>query len=152
MMTTYSKVWSLAALRLGFAVGPEAMIAEFEKTVLPYHLSAATQVAGCEALGFDGEMRERVGALVAERHRLAGCAIPETLDALPKELLAEVPLDLDGKPIRYRREKAAWVLWSVGLDLIDEVKPDAPMYPPKAGTRIADPQLATDWRWWRLNP
>ncbi len=71
VVRTYSKVWSLAALRLGFAVGPAAMIAEFEKTVLPYHLSAATQVAGCEALGFDSEMRERVAALVAERHRLA---------------------------------------------------------------------------------
>ncbi len=72
VVRTYSKVWSLAALRLGFAVGPVEVIGELEKTVLPYHLSAATQVAGCEALRFDGEMRERVGALVAERARLAG--------------------------------------------------------------------------------
>ncbi len=87
-----------------------------------------------------------------ERQHLAGGGIPETLDALPNELLAELPLDLDGKSIRYRREKTAWVLWSVGLDLVDEVKPDAPLYPPKAGTRVADPHLATDWRWWHAIP
>ena len=70
VVRTYSKVWSLAALRLGFAVGPPAVVAELEKTVLPYHLSAATQVAGCQALRFDGEMRERVATLVEERHRV----------------------------------------------------------------------------------
>jgi histidinol-phosphate aminotransferase len=70
VVRTYSKVWSLAAVRLGFAVGPAPLVAELEKTVLPYHLSAATQVAGREALRFDGEMRERVQTLVAERHRL----------------------------------------------------------------------------------
>ena len=68
---TYSKVWSLAALRLGFAVAPPAIIAELEKVVLPYHLSVATQIAGREALRFDPEMRSRVDMLVSERERLA---------------------------------------------------------------------------------
>lgn len=71
VVRTYSKVWSLAALRLGFAVGPPPVVAELEKTVLPYHLSAATQLAGREALRFHSEMRGRVDLLVAERHRLA---------------------------------------------------------------------------------
>ncbi len=48
VVRTYSKVWSLAALRLGFAVGPAPVIAELEKVVLPYHLSAATQLAGAD--------------------------------------------------------------------------------------------------------
>ncbi len=68
---TYSKVWSLAALRLGFAVGPSTIIDELQKVVLPYHLSVATQIAGLEALGFDPEMQERVATLVRERTRLA---------------------------------------------------------------------------------
>jgi histidinol-phosphate aminotransferase len=68
---TYSKVWSLAALRLGFAIGPAPVVAELEKVVLPYHLSAATQLAGVTALAFDEQMRGRVDALVAERERLA---------------------------------------------------------------------------------
>jgi histidinol-phosphate aminotransferase len=71
VVRTYSKVWSLAALRLGFAVGPAPVVAELDKVVLPYHLSAATQLAGLTALGIDAEMRQRVDALVAERERLA---------------------------------------------------------------------------------
>lgn len=67
---TYSKVWALAALRLGFAVGPAAVVAQLEKVALPYHLSIATQLAGLEALGFDTEMRSRVDALLSERNRL----------------------------------------------------------------------------------
>jgi len=67
---TYSKVWSLAAVRLGFAVGAAPVIAELEKVVLPYHLSAPTQLAGLAALRFDVEMRSRVETLVAERERL----------------------------------------------------------------------------------
>jgi histidinol-phosphate aminotransferase len=70
VVRTYSKVWSLAALRLGFAIGPAPIIEELDKVLLPYNLSAATQTAGREALRFDAEMRERVATLVAERHRL----------------------------------------------------------------------------------
>jgi histidinol-phosphate aminotransferase len=68
---TYSKVWSLAALRLGFAVAPAPVVAQLDEVVLPYHLAATTQLAGVEALAYDAEMRARVDALVAERHRLA---------------------------------------------------------------------------------
>jgi len=72
VVRTYSKVWSMAALRLGFAVAPPAVVEQLERVVLPYHLAAPTQLAGVEALTFDAEMRARVDALVAERHRLAG--------------------------------------------------------------------------------
>jgi histidinol-phosphate aminotransferase len=75
---TYSKVWSLAALRLGFCIAPPAIVEELEKVVLPYHLSTATQTAGVAALAFRDEMDARVKALVAERHRLA-----EALGRLP---------------------------------------------------------------------
>ncbi|MFM8304316.1 MAG: pyridoxal phosphate-dependent aminotransferase, partial [Actinomycetota bacterium] len=75
---TYSKVWSLAALRLGFCVAPRTVVRELEKVVLPYHLSAATQTAGVAALAFGAEMDARVGRLVSERHRLA-----EALARLP---------------------------------------------------------------------
>jgi histidinol-phosphate aminotransferase len=78
VVRTYSKVWSLAALRLGYCVAPPAVVAELEKVVLPYHLSAATQTAGAVALAFRDEMDERVHALVAERHRVA-----EALRRLP---------------------------------------------------------------------
>ena len=70
VVRTYSKVWSLAGLRLGFAVAPTWMIAQLEKVLLPYNLSVPTQVAGTLALDFGAEMEQRVAALVEERGRL----------------------------------------------------------------------------------
>jgi histidinol-phosphate aminotransferase len=69
---TYSKVWSMAALRLGFAVAPAWVVDELEKVVLPYHLASATQIAGRLALELTAEMDDRVARLVAERERVAG--------------------------------------------------------------------------------
>ena len=70
VVRTYSKVWSMAAFRLGFCVAPPEVVADLEKVVLPYHLSVPTQVAGTVALRFVDEMRARVEAIVAERERL----------------------------------------------------------------------------------
>ncbi len=70
VVRTYSKVWSLAAVRLGFAVGPAWAIDDMEKVLLPYTLSVPTQVAGTVALEFRREMEQRVATLVEERGRL----------------------------------------------------------------------------------
>jgi histidinol-phosphate aminotransferase len=70
VVRTYSKVWSMASLRLGFAVAPPEVVEQLEKVVLPYHLALATQVAGTIALDFSDEMTARVARLVAERERL----------------------------------------------------------------------------------
>lgn len=67
---TYSKVWSLAGLRLGCCVAPPAVVAELDQVALPYHLDVATQAAGVVALGFSAEMESRVAHLVEERERL----------------------------------------------------------------------------------
>lgn len=70
VVRTYSKVWSLAAVRLGFGVGPEWLVADLEKVVLPYHLSVPTQIAGRVALVHQREMEARVASLIEERGRL----------------------------------------------------------------------------------
>ncbi len=70
VVRTYSKVWSMASLRLGFAVAPAWVVEELEKVVLPYHLAVATQIAGRVALELGPEMKSRVDRLVAERDRI----------------------------------------------------------------------------------
>ena len=70
VVRTYSKVWSLAAVRLGFAVAPTWVIGELDKVLLPYALSVPTQLAGTIALDFHAEMEKRVAALVEERGRI----------------------------------------------------------------------------------
>jgi histidinol-phosphate aminotransferase len=67
---TYSKVWSMAAFRLGFCVAPERIVEELEMVVLPYHLSVPTQLAGTVALRFTGDMDVRVASIMAERDRV----------------------------------------------------------------------------------
>jgi histidinol-phosphate aminotransferase len=67
---TFSKTWSMAAARLGYLVGPPAVVADLERVALPYHLDALKQAAGRLAVRFVGEMEERVGLIVRERHRL----------------------------------------------------------------------------------
>jgi histidinol-phosphate aminotransferase len=71
VVRTYSKVWSMAALRLGFAVAPRWVIEELDKVVLPYHLATATQIAGRLALELGADMDDRVARLVGERDRVA---------------------------------------------------------------------------------
>jgi histidinol-phosphate aminotransferase len=84
VVRTYSKVWSMAAFRLGFCVGPPDVVTDLEKVVLPYHLSVPTQLAGTVALRFVDEMRARVEAIVAERERVfAALTIIDGLTAFP---------------------------------------------------------------------
>jgi len=68
---TYSKTWSMAALRLGYLVAPPEVVEACESVLLPYHLDAASQIAGRVALRFSAEMEARVAAIVSERERLA---------------------------------------------------------------------------------
>ena len=67
---TYSKTWSMAALRLGYVVAPPEVIAACESVILPYHLDAASQIAGRLALQWEDEMAARVETIVAERERV----------------------------------------------------------------------------------
>jgi histidinol-phosphate aminotransferase len=76
VVRTYSKVWSMAALRLGFCVAAPGVVEELEKVVLPYHLAVPTQLAGILALRYRGEMEARVELLVRERGRLAEMLAP----------------------------------------------------------------------------
>ena len=68
---TYSKTWSMAALRLGYLVAPAEVVEACESVLLPYHLDAASQIAGRLALRYETEMAARVAAVVAERERLS---------------------------------------------------------------------------------
>ena len=69
---TFSKAWSLAAARLGYALAPSWLVGELHKVVLPYHLDTVTQEAGLLCLRHRAEMEDRAAAVVAERERLAG--------------------------------------------------------------------------------
>ena len=70
VVRTFSKTWSMAAARLGYAVAPTWVVEQLDKVVLPYHLDAAKQLAGTLAVRHVGDMERRVSTLVEERGRL----------------------------------------------------------------------------------
>lgn len=67
---TFSKTWSMAALRLGYLVAPKWMIDDLEIVTLPYHLDALKQRAGLLALQHVAHMESGVQAVITERERI----------------------------------------------------------------------------------
>jgi histidinol-phosphate aminotransferase len=98
---TFSKTWSMAACRLGYCVAPAEIVAGAERAVLPYHLDAATQIAGRLALRFNAEMEARVAALVSERRRLAAGLVDLPVDTWPSgaNFLLFRPREVDGPTV-----------------------------------------------------
>jgi len=83
VIRTFSKTWSMAAARLGYLIGPEWLVSELEKVVLPYHLDSAKQIAGTLALQYRSEMEQRVEYLVQERERVMLGLAQLDLDVFP---------------------------------------------------------------------
>lgn len=85
VVRTFSKTWAMAAVRLGYVVAPASVVAELDRAVLPYHLSALTQAAGRLALDYQAEMDARVATIVEERGRLAGALAGLPVEAWPSD-------------------------------------------------------------------
>ncbi|MDJ0770399.1 MAG: histidinol-phosphate transaminase [Ilumatobacter sp.] len=80
---TFSKTWSMAGVRLGYAIGPTWFVRELEKVVLPYHLDTAKQIAGRLALRYVDDMNDRVRQIVSERERLSEALAAMPIDVTP---------------------------------------------------------------------
>ena len=77
---TFSKTWAMAGARLGYLIADPLVVQGCEAVVLPYHLSAQTQLAGLLALDYTDEMEARVALIAEERGRVAAA-----LGGLPVE-------------------------------------------------------------------
>jgi histidinol-phosphate aminotransferase len=84
VLRTFSKAYGLAGLRVGYAVGPEAVTAALHKVYVPFSVNMLAQVAAIASLDAAGELMERVAEVVAERDRVetalvaAGYKVPPT--------------------------------------------------------------------------
>ena len=81
---TLSKAAALAGVRVGYMLGDPALLGEIEKVVPPFSVNLFARAAALAALAETGALRERVGAVVAERRRLA-----RALAEMPGARLAE---------------------------------------------------------------
>jgi histidinol-phosphate aminotransferase len=82
---TFSKTWAMAGARLGYLVADPAVVAACEAVVLPYHLSAQTQLAGLLALRHAHEMEARVARISEERGRVAAGLADLPVDSWPSD-------------------------------------------------------------------
>ncbi len=102
VVRTFSKTWSLAALRLGYVIADPEVIDALWRVTLPYHLDAIKQIAGVLALEYEQEMTDRVTSIISERSRLC-----EAMSQLAVEV---VPSDANFLLFRVTRNnaKAVW--------------------------------------------
>ena len=70
ILRTLSKV-GFAALRLGYLMGDRRLLAEVNKTRLPYNINSVTQAVAAEAVNSWGLLEPSFKAVVAERERMA---------------------------------------------------------------------------------
>jgi histidinol-phosphate aminotransferase len=98
---TFSKTWSMAAVRLGYAIGPTWFVRALEAVVLPYHLDAAKQIAGRLALRFAEEMDDRVRSIVAERERISAAMSAMAIHVTPSgaNFVLFRPRDMPGREV-----------------------------------------------------
>jgi histidinol-phosphate aminotransferase len=70
VLRTFSKAYGLAGLRVGFAVANPAVAEALRKTAVPFGVNGIAQEAAVASLRAEGELFERVEALVKERERV----------------------------------------------------------------------------------
>ncbi len=71
VLRTFSKWAGLAGMRVGYAIGHEALIPQLWKIKQPYNITVASETAAIAALADGEHLRRSVDALIAERERLA---------------------------------------------------------------------------------
>lgn len=81
---TFSKAYSLAGVRVGYALADPAIIAAVDQCLIPFNVNGPAQAAALAALEARDQIQPRVAALVAERERVTaalrsrGWAVPDS--------------------------------------------------------------------------
>ncbi|MET7354904.1 histidinol-phosphate transaminase [Streptomyces mirabilis] len=70
VLRTFSKAYGLAALRVGYGLGAPDLVARIRRQQLPFGINAVATAAVQASLRAEGELRQRVATIVAERERL----------------------------------------------------------------------------------
>ncbi|MBE3068881.1 MAG: aminotransferase class I/II-fold pyridoxal phosphate-dependent enzyme, partial [Planctomycetes bacterium] len=94
VLRTLSKSYSLAGMRLGFAVGPAPLIGGLAKVKDSYNVDAVTIEVAAAALADQAYARANVEKVRSERARLAAALAALGFEVIPSQanfLLARVP-------------------------------------------------------------
>lgn len=103
---TFSKIYALAGLRIGYAVGRAETIAGLRKTQAPFSANSIAQVAAREALDHQDQVAARAVANNAGRVQLEGGLADRSIEHAPSQTnfvamkLAEDPKDLSDRLLK----------------------------------------------------
>lgn len=107
VVRTFSKAFSMAAVRLGYALAPPDIVEDLAKVRLPYHLSSLTQAAGEAALRHVEAARALLKRIREQRDRLLReLGEVDGVEAFPS----------DANFVLFRTGTEAGVLWRALLD------------------------------------
>ncbi len=96
VLRTFSKLYGLAGLRIGFGIGPEAVVSAMRKVQRGYDVSALAQVAALASLADDDEVVRRRRANGVAREALVAVLREHGLDPLGPSEANFVLVEIDG--------------------------------------------------------
>ena len=105
VLRTFSKIYGLAGLRVGYAVGPADVVTEISKVRRAFDVSTPAQEAALASLGDPGELRRRRELNAAARKRAGGRAPRRTGSSRRRARSANfvfVELGEDSRPFQER--------------------------------------------------
>jgi histidinol-phosphate aminotransferase len=79
VLRTFSKIFALAAHRVGYGIGQPGTIGELRKAQPPFTVTQVAQVAAAASLTQRGELAQRAAANAAARHQLLGVLAERSL-------------------------------------------------------------------------
>jgi histidinol-phosphate aminotransferase len=85
VLRTFSKIFGLAGLRLGYAIAAPELVPYLQTVQEPFNVNRPALVAGAASLGRRAEVDERRRATVEARERLAAALAADGIRALPSE-------------------------------------------------------------------
>jgi histidinol-phosphate aminotransferase len=85
VLRTFSKIYGLAGLRLGYGIADPEIVEALDKVRQPFNVDSLAQIAARESLRYPDRVRERRDRIAAERLRLAGALRESGVRCLPSE-------------------------------------------------------------------
>ena len=96
ILRTFSKIYGLAGLRLGYAIADPVLLRYLHSVQEPFNVNRAALAAGLASLGRSGEVAQRRATVTAARDRFAAAIARDGIRTLPSGgnfVLAEVGVD-----------------------------------------------------------
>lgn len=126
VLRTFSKVFALAAHRIGYAVAREDLLVELRKAQAPLTVGGVAQAAALATLGQPGELDRRVSENAARRHHLQGALGERGIDTAEShtnfvffelgESTDEIIETMTARGVLIRGMGEGWVRVTIGND------------------------------------